>query len=75
VEAELAQLVVLVRERENVLREHHDASAAGHHRAEGIFHRIESCYYWTGMRKHIREYIKNCKECNKYKASNQKPAS
>jgi hypothetical protein len=26
------------------------------------------------MRKYITEYIKNCPECNRYKASNQKPA-
>ncbi|GFW95000.1 transposon Tf2-11 polyprotein [Trichonephila clavipes] len=31
-------------------------------------------YYWTGIRKYITDYVKNCPDCIKYKTSNQKPS-
>ncbi|GFT00892.1 hypothetical protein TNCV_4053471 [Trichonephila clavipes] len=47
---------------------------AGHYGAEGTYTRIEKNYYWTGIRKYITDYVKNCPDCIKYKASNQKPS-
>ncbi|GFT27071.1 hypothetical protein TNCV_4675911 [Trichonephila clavipes] len=47
---------------------------AGHYGAEGTYTRIAKNYYWTGMRKNITDYVKNCSDCIKYKASNQKPS-
>ncbi|GFW52688.1 retrovirus-related Pol polyprotein from transposon 412 [Trichonephila clavipes] len=47
---------------------------AGHYGAEGTYTRIAKNYYWTGMRKYITDYVKNCPDCIKYKASNQKPS-
>ena len=73
-ESEEAQLVVPTQERERVLREYHDAPTAGHYGSEGTYHRIIKRYYFTGMRKYIQEYVKNCDECNRYKPSNQKPS-
>ncbi|KAF8791083.1 Retrovirus-related Pol polyprotein like [Argiope bruennichi] len=46
-----------------------------HYGADGtFFFRISSRYYWTGMRKFITDYVKNCADCIRYKATNQKPA-
>ncbi|GBN40843.1 hypothetical protein AVEN_204098-1 [Araneus ventricosus] len=73
-ESEEAQLVVPAQEREQILRDHHDAPTAGHYGAEDAFNRISNRYYWTGMRKFITDYVKNCPECNRFKARNQKPA-
>ncbi|GFT92255.1 hypothetical protein TNCV_4092911 [Trichonephila clavipes] len=42
--------------------------------AQGTYTRIAKNYYWTGMRKYITDYVKNCPDCIKYKASNQKPS-
>ncbi|GFV87332.1 transposon Tf2-9 polyprotein [Trichonephila clavipes] len=47
---------------------------AGHYGAEGTYTRIAKNYYWTGMRKYITDYVKNCPDCIKYKASNLKPS-
>ncbi|GFX47971.1 integrase_H2C2 domain-containing protein [Trichonephila clavipes] len=47
---------------------------AGHYGAEGTYTRIAKNYYWTGMRKYITDYVKNCPDCIKYKASNRKPS-
>ncbi|GFS53200.1 transposon Tf2-11 polyprotein [Trichonephila clavipes] len=73
-ESEEAQLVVPSRERTLNLKNHHDAPMAGHYGAEGTHTRIAKNYYWTGMRKYITDYVKNCPDCIKYKASKQKPS-
>ncbi|GFX46348.1 transposon Tf2-8 polyprotein [Trichonephila clavipes] len=73
-ESEEAQLVVPSHERTLILKNHHDAPMAGHYGAEGTYTRIAKNYYWTGMRKYITDYVKNCPDCIKYKASNQKPS-
>ncbi|GBN22732.1 Transposon Tf2-9 polyprotein [Araneus ventricosus] len=73
-EVEEAQLVVPSHEREKILKLHHDAPTASHYGADGNFSRISSRYYWTDMRKYIVDYVKNCAECIRYKATNQKPA-
>ncbi|GFT21229.1 retrovirus-related Pol polyprotein from transposon 412 [Trichonephila clavipes] len=73
-ESEEAQLVIPSHERTLILKTHHDAPMAGHYGAEGTYTRIEKNYYWTGMRKYITDYVKNCPDCIKYKASNQKPS-
>ncbi|GFU95970.1 hypothetical protein TNCV_253211 [Trichonephila clavipes] len=72
IESEEAQLVVPSHERILILKNHHDAPMAGHYGAEGTYTRIAKNYYWTGMRKYIIDYVKNCPDCIKYKASNQK---
>ncbi|KAF2881425.1 hypothetical protein ILUMI_24747 [Ignelater luminosus] len=38
------------------------------------YRRIAQRYFWIGMKKYIAEYLKNCGDCQRYKASNQKPA-
>ncbi|GFU75032.1 transposon Tf2-6 polyprotein [Trichonephila clavipes] len=72
-ESEDAQLVVPSHERTLILKNHHDAPMAGHYGTDGTYTRIAKNYYWTGMRKYITDYVKNCPDCIKYKASNQKP--
>ncbi|GFS83860.1 transposon Tf2-6 polyprotein [Trichonephila clavipes] len=73
-ESEEAQLVVPSHERTLILKNHHDALMVGHYGAEGTYNRIARNYYWTGMRNNITDYVKNCPDCIKYKASNQKPS-
>ncbi|GFU98488.1 retrovirus-related Pol polyprotein from transposon 17.6 [Trichonephila clavipes] len=71
-ESEESQLVIPSHERTLILKNHHDAPMAGHYGPEGTYTRIAKNYYWTGMRKYITDYVKNCPDCIKYKASNQK---
>lgn len=73
-ESEEAQLVVPAHERERILREYHDDPTAAHYGAERTLRRIARRYYFTGMRRYISEYVKNCPDCQRYKASTQKPA-
>jgi hypothetical protein len=73
-DSEEAQLVIPTDERETIMQQHHNDPMAGHYGEEGTFQRIARRYYWTGMKKYISDYVKKCPECQRYKASNQKPA-
>ena len=73
-ETEEAQLVIPAEERQNILFIHHDSPTAGHYGEEGTYNRIAKRYFWIGMKSYISNYVKNCPECRRYKATNQKPA-
>ncbi|KAJ8928856.1 hypothetical protein NQ314_018522 [Rhamnusium bicolor] len=72
-DTEEAQLVVPIHEREQILKDYHDAPTAAHYGAERTLQRIAKRYYFTGMRRYVTDYVKQCVECQRYKASNQKP--
>ena len=74
IEEDDAQLVVPRHELTQILQEYHDAPTSGHYGAERTYRRIAQRYYWKGMRAYITNYTKNCAECQRYKATNQKPA-
>jgi hypothetical protein len=67
-----AQLVVPSHERPRLMQDYHDALTAGHYGVQRTLQRIAHRYYFTGMR--CTEYLKNCADCQRYKASTQKPA-
>lgn len=71
---EEAQLVVPSQNRVTLLREYHDASTAGHYGVERTHNKIAQQFYWPRMYRDIQAYVKNCTACQRYKASNQKPA-
>lgn len=69
-----AQLVIPTHEKEEVLKKYHDAPTAGHFGAERTIARIAIRYYWRGMRRDITAHVSKCLACQRYKASNRKPA-
>ncbi|KAJ8951776.1 hypothetical protein NQ317_010589 [Molorchus minor] len=71
---EEAQLVVPMCARKRIMTQYHDEPSAGHYGYERTLQKISKRYYWTGMRKYIRDYVKDCIDCIRYKPSNQKPA-
>ena len=60
--------------REQVLRENHDAPAAGHLGIRKTGSRIASRYYWPRMFKDVGRYVRACESCQRFKTSQQKPA-
>ena len=72
-DTENAQLVIPSQDRANILRVHHDESTAGHYGVDRTIARICQRYFWPGMRAEIAKYVKNCIECQRFKASNMKP--
>ncbi|CAK9832692.1 Transposon Ty3-I Gag-Pol polyprotein [Anthophora retusa] len=73
-DSEEAQLVVPAQERINILKEYHDAPTAGHYGIEHTLRKIRRKYYWPGMRTSVIQHVKTCLSCQRYKASNLKPA-
>ncbi|GBN74558.1 hypothetical protein AVEN_223274-1 [Araneus ventricosus] len=73
-ESEEAQLFVPSHERDKILKEDHDSPNAAHYGSDGTYQRIAKRYLWIGMRIFITNYVKNCLDCARFKASNQKPA-
>ena len=73
-ESEEAQLVVPKHEQTKILNAYHDDPTAGHYGVQGTLQRIALRYYWPNMYKTIKNYIKECLECQRYKATNLKPA-
>lgn len=67
------KLIVPQHKRERIMKEYHDDPTAVHYGVERTYARISKKYYFTGMKRYMTDYIKNCVECQRYKASNQKP--
>ena len=66
-------IVVPLSLRATVLYRAHDSPMAGHQGAARLLRRIESHYFWKGMRDEIRLYVASCVTCGIMKASTRKP--
>lgn len=69
-----AKLVVPKHEVNNILKSFHDSPTAGHQGMERTLKRINTNFFWKGMRKDVIKYVKTCIECQRYKPTNLKPA-
>lgn len=74
IDDESAQLVIPKTRIPRILEEYHDNALAGHYGVDRTFQRIASRFYWTGMRRTISDHISKCVDCQRFKASNLKPA-
>ena len=68
------QLVVPKQKVGEVLAECHDSALAGHPGVERTIDRVTRRYFWSTLRKDVRHHVQSCVECQRYKASNMKPA-
>lgn len=73
-EYEETQLVVPSHGRIRIMQEYHDQPTAAHYGLDRTYARVSKRYYFIGMKRYRAEYIKNCSDCQRYKASNQNPA-
>lgn len=60
--------------RERVLKEVHDNPSAGHMGIRKTITRATARYYWPGMFRDIKRYVRQCTTCQMYKPSQQKAA-
>lgn len=67
------KLVVPSKDRSEVLRECHDDPKSAHLGIQKTIDRVLDRYYWPGMSKDIKAYVKNCQTCHMSKSSNVKP--
>jgi hypothetical protein len=60
--------------KQQLLREHHDTRVAGHLGRDKTAALLRRHYWWPGLDRSVREYIKTCPACQRNKANNQAPA-
>ncbi|XP_041973495.1 uncharacterized protein LOC121729152 [Aricia agestis] len=72
--SEEPQLVVPESLKAEIMKELHDAPTAGHLGLERTLRKIKEKYYFRNMRTYVAQYLKSCDLCQKYKATNLKPA-
>lgn len=49
--------------RDKLLTLYHASPIAGHVGRHGILHNLQSLFYWKGMRKDVREFVRSCVVC------------
>jgi len=60
--------------REQILHLLHSSPQGGHSGFHKTLHRAKSEFYWEGMRKEVRRFIKECDICQQNKSENIHPA-
>ena len=60
--------------REEILREFHCSHFSMHPGGTKMYHDLRRQFYWSGIKKHIREFVRRCLTCQKVKAEHQRPA-
>ena len=60
--------------REEILREFHCSRFAVHPGGTKMYRDLRRQYYWSGMKRHVGDFVQRCLTCQQVKAEHQKPA-
>ena len=60
--------------RDEILREFHCSRFAVHPGGTKMYQDLRRQYYWSGMKRHVRDFVRRCLTCQQVKAEHQKPA-
>ena len=60
--------------REEILREFHYSRFAVHPGGMKMYQDLRRQYYWSGMKRHVGDFVQRCLTCQQVKAEHQKPA-
>ena len=60
--------------REEILREFHCSRFAVHPGGTKMYQDLRRQYYWSGMKRHLGDFVRRCLTCQQVKAEHQKPA-
>ena len=60
--------------RKEILREFHCSRFAVHPSGMKMYQDLRLQYYWSGMKKHVGNFVRRCLTCQQVKAEHQKPA-
>lgn len=66
------KLVVPIESRTSTLNESHDDPKSAHIGIQKTIDRVLDKYYWTGLCKDVKSYVKNCETCRMSKHDNIK---
>ena len=59
--------------REEILREFHCSRFAVHPGGTKMYRDLCRQYYWSGMKRHVRDFVRRCLTCQQVKAEHQRP--
>ena len=59
--------------REEILKEFHCSCFTVHLGGMKMYHDQRHQYYWSGMKKHVGDFVKRCLTCQQVKAEHQRP--
>ena len=60
--------------REEILREFHCSRFAVNPGGTKMYQDLRRQYYWSGMKRHVGDFVRQCLTCQQVKAEHQKPA-
>ena len=64
----------LAKLREEILWEFRCSHFAVHPGGKKMYHDLRRQYYWSGMKRHIRDFVRRCLKYHQIKAEHQRPA-
>ena len=59
--------------REEILREFHYSRFSVHLGGTNMYQDLRHQYYWSGMKRHVGDFVRRCLTCQQVKAEHQKP--
>ena len=59
--------------REETLRELHYSLFSVHLGGTKMYQDLRRQYYWSGMKRHVGDFVRRCLTCQQVKAEHQKP--
>ena len=51
----------------------HYSHFAVHPGGTKMYHNLRRQYYWSGIKKHVRDFIRRCLKCQQVKVEHQRP--
>ena len=64
----------LTDQREKIFREFHCSQFVVYPGGTKMYRDLRRQYYWSGMKRHIGDYVRRCLTCQQVKVEHQKPA-
>lgn len=61
------KLVIAKKDRKELLKQSHDNVISGHLGVYKTYNRLLTNYYWPGMQRDVRDYVRKCTVCARYK--------
>ena len=49
--------------KDKILFEYHNTPLGGHLGFYRVLHKLQSCFWWSGMSRYLRSYIAACETC------------
>lgn len=59
--------------REKLINEFHNTALGGHSGVQVTYHRLKALFYWKGMKKEVKQFVRSCDNCQRNKTENIHP--